>query len=342
MMRSPDSKMSKSNPDLCTDNVPGTNVTLRSGKRKQPDCEADVTQAIALLSDKLTKNIGDLRVDMNNQFTTITANINNLREEFNTLSLISAQIQNDIKELRAEYLVIKKDMSQFDTKHKELSQIVTELKSTVNFNSDNYADCEKRLTVLERHVNNSAASTVELLERKIDSLEQQARQCNVEIGNMPEKRGENLITVLQSIGSALNMSLTSKDIISIHRVPHAHPQNNRPKNVIVKFTSKLMRDNVLSAYRLSKGLTSDRIGLTGAPCRIYMNEHLTLRNKELFRKCREAAKSNKFKFVWVRNATVLVKESEDSSTYAIRSEEDISKKIKPNPIPTTTAAEQTR
>ncbi|XP_026744692.1 uncharacterized protein LOC113506028 [Trichoplusia ni] len=331
MIRSPDSKISKSNPDLCTSIETGTNVTQR--KRKQPDCE--FTQAIAVLSAELKKNIDDLRADMNNQFTNINVNINNLREDFNTLSLTSAQIQNNVKELRAEYVAIKKDMLQLDTKHNELSQTLTEMKSTVNFNSDNYVDCERRLKDLERNMNNSAASTVELLERKIDSLEQQARQCNVEIGNMPERRGENLITVLQSIGSALNMSLTSKDIISIHRVPHAHAQNNRPKNVIVKFNSKLMRDNVLSAYRLSKGLTSDRIGLSGSPCRIYMNEHLTLRNKDLFRKCRAAAMSNKFKFVWVRNATVLVKESEDSSTFAIRTEDDISKKIKSNHVLTT-------
>ncbi|KAJ8704224.1 hypothetical protein PYW08_012948 [Mythimna loreyi] len=92
----------------------------------------------------------------------------------------------------------------------------------------------------------------------------------------------------------------------------------------------IMRDNLLSAYRLSKGLTTDRIGLSGTSCRIYLNEHLTLRNKDLFRKCREAAKLKKFKFVWVRNATVLVKESEDSSTFAVRTEDEISSKIKSN------------
>ncbi|XP_026746984.1 uncharacterized protein LOC113508226 [Trichoplusia ni] len=215
MIRSPDSKISKSNPDLCTSIETSTNVTQR--KRKQPDCE--FTQAIAVLSTELKKNIDDLRADKNNQFTNIIVNINNLREDFNTLSLTSALIQNKVKELRAEYVAIKKDMSQLDTKHDELSQTLTELKSTVNFGSDNYVDCERGLKELERNMNNQAASTVELLERKIDSLEQQAKQCNVEIGNMQERR---------------------------------------------------------------------------------------------------AAMSNKFKFVWVRNATVLVKESEDSSTFAIR------------------------
>lgn len=325
MLRSPDKVISKSNPDLCRGDETTGNVTQR--KRKQPECE--LTQAIAMLSTELKKSISDLRADMNSQFTNINACINNLRDEFNSLSLTSSQIQSEIKELRADYFGIKKEISDLNTEHSDLSRVVTELTSTVNFNSENYVDCDKRLKDLESNMKSSATLTIGMLERKIDSLEQQARNCNIEISNMPERRGENLVTILESIGSVLNMSLSSKDIISIHRVPHAQTLNNMPKNIIVRFTSRLLRDNILTAYRLSKGFTSDRIGLSGTPSRIYMNEHLTLRNKELFRKCRAAAKSQKFKFVWVRNATILVKESEEAPTYAIRSEEDISSKVKP-------------
>lgn len=324
VLRSPENK-SKSSPDLHSDNVPVSNVTQR--KRKQPDCE--LTVAMNTLSAELKQAILDLRADINNQFFNVNTCMNNLRDELNTLSLTSSQIQSEVMELRAEYSGMKKEISDLNEKHVELSQDVTDLKSSVNLNSDNYVDCTKRLKELESKMNSCATTTTGLLERKIDALEQQARQCNIEIANMPEKRGENLITILESIGSAVNLTISSRDIISIHRVPHAHVQNNRPKNIIVKFTSRIMRDNLLSAYRLSKGLTTDRINFSGTPCRIYLNEHLTLRNKELFRKCREAANSNKFKYVWVRNATVLVKESDDSSTFAIRTEDDISSKIRP-------------
>ncbi|KAJ8712689.1 hypothetical protein PYW08_007993 [Mythimna loreyi] len=325
VLRSPENKC-QSNPDLYSSAESGPNVTMR--KRKQPDCE--LTQAINSLSVELKKAILDLRTDMNNQFLNVNTCINNLRDDLNTLSATSSQIQSEVKELRAEYTRMEKDISDLKMQHTEMSQDVTDLKSSVNFNSDNYIDCVKRLKELESQSSNSTVTTIKLLEGKIDTLEQQARQCNIEIANMPEKRGENLMSILESIGSAVNMSISSGDIISIHRVPHAHAQNNRPKNIIVKFTTRIMRDNLLSAYRLSKGLTTDRIGLSGTSCRIYLNEHLTLRNKDLFRKCREAAKLKKFKFVWVRNATVLVKESEDSSTFAVRTEDEISSKIKSN------------
>lgn len=326
MMHSPKSSKCQSVPDLYSGDDVDTNVTQRNFKRKQPDCE--LTLAISALSEELKRSMSVLRADMRNQFSNINTNISSLRDEFNSLSTTSSQIQSDLKELRTEFSDTKKDISILYTKHQELSNVVTELKSSVNFNSAKCIENKKRITEMESQITTCASNTISLLENKIDRLEQQARQCNIEIGNLPDRRGENLVNILQSIASAINIPITERDIVAIHRVPHAHTHNLRPKNIIVKLSSRLLRDNVLSAYRLSKGITSDRIGLAGTQCRIYMNEHLTLRNKELFRKCRDAAKTHKFKYVWVRNATVLVKESDDSSTFAIRSEDDISSQIR--------------
>lgn len=132
---------------------------------------------------------------------------------------------------------MKNKISDLSKKHVELSQDVTELKSTVDFNSNNYVDYTKRLKDLELNMSSSVVSTVELLERKIDILEQQAWQCNIEIANIPEKRGEHLIFVLETIGSAINILITSIDIISMHLFPHAHAQNNRPKSNIILLSS---------------------------------------------------------------------------------------------------------
>ncbi|VVC98682.1 unnamed protein product [Leptidea sinapis] len=56
-----------------------------------------------------------------------------------------------------------------------------------------------------------------------------------------------------------------------------------------------------------------------------MNEHLTLKNKRLFRECREEAKRLKYKYVWVKNATILVRENDTSLSFAIRSTGDFTK-----------------
>lgn len=160
---------------------------------------------------------------------------------------------------------------------------------------------------------------------KIESMEQNSRMCNIEICNLPDKRNENLITIIESIGNVLKYPVSQNDIISIHRVPHAQQHDTKPKNIIVKFRSRILRDNLLSAYRKAKRLKSDQLGFSGAAVNIYLNEHLTLKNKALFRKCREITVKRGFKYVWIRNATILVREQDGYSAFAIRCEEDLAK-----------------
>ncbi|VVC87115.1 unnamed protein product [Leptidea sinapis] len=79
------------------------------------------------------------------------------------------------------------------------------------------------------------------------------------------------------------LTISKKNVNSIQRVPHANQQNNRQlKNIIVKFTTRILRDNILSAFRKAGGVRSEQIGIQGQSQIIYMNEHLTLKYKRLF------------------------------------------------------------
>lgn len=198
-----------------------------------------------------------------------------------------------------------------------------------------HKECEKRINDM---INNSGGQTITKLEAKIDSMEQQARLCNVEVCNLPEKRNENLLAIIEAIGNAVKFPLSQNDIVAIHRVPHAHQNDKKPKNIIVKLKSLVIRDNLLSAYRKSKGIKTDQIGISGALTSIYLNEHLTLKNKTLFREARKLANEYGFKYVWVRNATILVRKQDGTSAFAIRSDVDLGKIVNGTKTPTDTVA----
>ncbi|XP_028171950.1 uncharacterized protein LOC114361182 [Ostrinia furnacalis] len=166
------------------------------------------------------------------------------------------------------------------------------------------------------------------LESKIDQMEQHSRMCNVEISNMPEKRGENLMTVLEKIGTLLKNPISAQDIVAVHRVPRADPRGSRPKNIIVKFTNRVLRDNFIAAARLAKGIKTDQINVNGPVQNIYINEHLTLKNKELFREAREAGKRCGYRFMWIKHGNILVRANDTSPVVAIRNRDDLSR-IKP-------------
>ncbi|KAH9640215.1 hypothetical protein HF086_008451 [Spodoptera exigua] len=164
------------------------------------------------------------------------------------------------------------------------------------------------------------------MELKIESLEQQARLNNIEICNLPERRDEDLLELVEKIGATIKCLIPRQEVLAVHRVPHARAmENNKPKNIVVKLASRTLRDNVLSAYRLCKNVTSDLIGMSGTPHKMYLNEHLTLYNKQLFRTCREVARKYNVKYVWIRNATILVKATDGSKTFAVRCQSDVNK-----------------
>lgn len=221
-----------------------------------------------------------------------------------------------------------------DEKFSKFIEDFNDIKTSIQYFNDKYEDLKikteettNRVTTLENRYTEIQANSLRVtyLEAKFDVMEQQARQCNIEIGNLPEKRGENLAAILEDIGVLIKYPVNKQDIVSIHRVPQANSNSTRPKNVVVKLSSRLLRDSFVSAVRLHKGFTSEQLNIPGLSHKIYVNEHLTLRNKGLFRQARETAKQRGFRFVWVKHGSILVRRDETSPVFAVRTEHDLSK-----------------
>ncbi|XP_028173189.1 uncharacterized protein LOC114362118 [Ostrinia furnacalis] len=248
---------------------------------------------------------------------------------------------SDVLELRNDFQTFQTTMlnmleSWFNKQDEKLAKFMKDfenIKTSIKYMNDSFEeikskteDVAKRVSELEKHSANSNDSLRLLqLEDKIDAMEQQARMCNVEISNLPEKRGEDLPAILENLAAHIKMPLNKQDIVSIHRVPQATAGSTRPKNIIVKLTSRLLRDNFIAAVRLNKGIDSPQLGISGTPYKIYVNEHLTLKKKNLFRETRETARKHGFRFVWVKHGTILVRASETTPIIAIRSDKDLSK-----------------
>lgn len=228
------------------------------------------------------------------------------------------------------------EVAELKKQNLDIKRSNADIEKSIRFINADYEDMKSRLEILERErsgfverlcelENRDSKQAMVALEAKIDSMEQHARQCNIEICNLPDRRNENLLTIMDSIGAAISYPVSQSDILSIHRVPHARQQDNKPKNIIVKLRSRILRDNFLSAYRKRKSIKSSELGISGATLPVYINEHLTLKNKVLFRQSKEVARKYGFKYVWVKNGTILVRERDGTPAIAIRSENDFHK-----------------
>lgn len=213
-----------------------------------------------------------------------------------------------------------------------LSRDVNELRTSVEFCSGKITDFERKLSKLDDTIkltnqlkveNDSMKKEISNLNQRLNYLEQHSRENNVEIMDVPEKNNENLIEIMTNIGSFMKYEIKPEKLDFVTRVPTRLP--NKPKNIIVKFRSKIDKQNFLSAVKLKRAEQGGRQGFNVddvAP-RFYINEHLTTKNKLLYKNARMAARDNNFKYVWVQNGSILARRDDSSKILHIFSEADI-------------------
>ena len=86
--------------------------------------------------------------------------------------------------------------------------------------------------------------------------------------------------------------------------------------IIVKFVRQEMRERW---YRARKRLKS----ITTADKKIFINENLTPRNKELFKVCLRFKKDNSYKFLLTNAGKIFLRRNADSPVIPINSFADI-------------------
>ncbi|KAL4710269.1 hypothetical protein ACJJTC_003549 [Scirpophaga incertulas] len=203
-------KQYHSNPDLmiAANKDDSTNIV-----RKRRRSEEDISQAIERLEKSFTIKIGSVITELQSQLTSINCTI---KSELSNLTTVTSEIKSDINELRSERTEFRVNIEDLNNKHRMLESEVASIRDSYEFQFMDQADIKKSLENLKSQTSNDIPDKVIALQDKINSMEQLARQNNLEICNLPEKRGENLITIIESIGKAIKCQLDQTGVIKTY------------------------------------------------------------------------------------------------------------------------------
>lgn len=248
---------------------------------------------------------------------------------------MSAQITID--EIRS---IIKAEISQafsaFQNNFDDIKAEISTLHNSLQFISDNYDRITKKVDNLETKIKlldsvksdfSDMKRVVSSLESDLNNKEQWARRSNIEIIGVPETKNENLLNIITKISCAANINtLTESDIDFVTRVTPKQNNSNKPRPIIVRFLARYKKDNFLARVR-EKSLICGDIGYNGNNNRVYFNDHLTSFNKTLLRKTKDLAKEKNYRFVWVKNCSVMARKNDTSPVLHIHSESDLKKML---------------
>ncbi|XP_059050411.1 uncharacterized protein LOC131845376, partial [Achroia grisella] len=186
-----------SNPDISASSASVTdksNINLR--KRKQPHDETSniFCELEKKFSDQL--NIWNKRIDEGIMETISAAVKSCMSLELAKISTTLSEINTSILGLQADNVSVKESVSNFITR-------LSDMETSLNAVHQRQDLLEQRLSAIE--INNKSLNQspdqIKALETKINYMEQQARECNIEISNIPERRNENLMVIATNLGS---------------------------------------------------------------------------------------------------------------------------------------------
>lgn len=103
------------------------------------------------------------------------------------------------------------------------------------------------------------------------------------------------------------------------------PPEPRPPAIIVKFTRRITKDQLLAAVRARRGLTTADIGLAGPATNIYVGDHLTPSNKLLLKQARQLKVDLNYSFLWIRDCKIFLRKNDKSKVIRVQNQSDLDK-----------------
>lgn len=278
------------------------NVNLRRGGSATVICSPDKSD----LSD-LINSSGFVDVVK----SVISTEISSLKAEFKNFML---PLENEIKALRHEFITVKESLDFFNSKFEDLNNRLVQCEEKVNLFSIKSMELEQ------------LKSKFESMEVENNNKEQWARRSNIEIYGVPERKNENLHSILQSIAEKAEISFNlSTDIDFVTRVAPKNSNNKITKPIIVRFLSRWKKDDFLSIVRKRKLNCSDLGFNSNSP--VYVNDHLTSYNKSLLSSVKKIAKDKSYQYVWVKKCCIMVRRTDSSPVIHITSSNDLKKMV---------------
>lgn len=237
-------------------------------------------------------------------------------------------INNKLEESLSQLLKdIRRD---FTTESTDTRNRIQELTESVNFMSINYDKLKEALDDKTKIIGDQQIEICALhaevtnLNVRLNQIEQQSRDSNLEIQCVPEHKAENLKTVIHQLVATVGCGLPDSELLNYHRVAKINQESNRPRSIVVRLSSPLIRDKIIAAVKTfnrthqNDKLNSSHLGIADEKKPVFVGEHLSPGNKQLHAAARKAAKEKKYQFVWVRGGRIYMRKDVNSKSIVVR------------------------
>lgn len=209
----------------------------------------------------------------------------------------------------------------------KLEKKFEDLEKSMNFIStcfeEQRAQFEKTLQEVKelKKENNILKHKVQQLEVKMDNIESKEKANNMIIVGVPKQVNMNEKQITHKILSSMNVQINEDDVLECFRLTRVE---DGP--ILAKLKNVHLKSEALRRIKQLKGTTINKCGLEGRDRKIYLNDDLTIRKRELFKLVRDTKQKKGYKAAFCSNGIIYLKKSEQDPPIRIQSEADLLEK----------------
>ncbi len=200
-----------------------------------------------------------------------------------------SQLKEDIESLRKDAVKIKTDITDITTSQGKVDRL--------------------------QYESSQLRSQVRDMKTKVDAIEQEKYQNNLQIVGLPETKEDDVNQLIKLSKRKLGVKLKTSDIKQVTRLGKRRDKGP-PRNTIVEFYEKATKQKVCEQ---KKKLTTQKDPMKNN----YMNDHLTKHRQHLLYGARQLAKSKKIFGAWAQDGNILVKKEESGKIIQVFDHRDL-------------------
>ncbi len=213
-----------------------------------------------------------------------------------------------------------------------------EVTKAIQFTSNKYDEIIKLLKINEEEKKELLAENkslraellqskneVKMLKESVNDLEQYLRRDCVEICGIPLNNDqEDTNNIVIKVAEVIGVDIAPTDISVSHRLPKraARGRSESNQNIIVKFVRRDVKEKFYHSRKNLKNVTAADLGYL-KPNKIFINESLSQRNKELFGVCLKFKKDHGYKYIWTQSGNIYMRKDGDNPRVRIKDSKDL-------------------
>ena len=175
---------------------------------------------------------------------------------------------------------------------------------------------------------NALSVQVEAIASAIEESQRYSYRYNVKITGIPDRKpSESAIettAICVKLFKKLGIEVSERDIDIAHRVP---TRNTRfgPRPIICKFVRRVVKEQVMNVRKNACKVRAADLGLQAEDSldEARILDHLTPQVQKLLAQAKKFQYRMGFRFCWVRNFTIYLRESDDSQPIQLKTLEEL-------------------